>query len=156
MPDLVELFCSLGHEDVVSYIQSGNVVFRSSDPPARVAPRLETAIAERFSLETRVLLRTHRELEAIAAGSPFDEAVHVVFLDRRPPEKAIAALDPNRSPGDRLSVLGREIYLSLSGGAGRTKLTLDWLERGLDVAGTQRNWNTVLKLRDLTAARADG
>ena len=58
--------------------------------------------------------------------------------------------------GDRFSVVGREVYLSLANGAGRTKLTLDWLERGLGVAGTQRNWNTVLKLTDLTAARAAG
>ena len=80
----------------------------------------------------------------------------MVFLDQAPKRKAIEALDPDRSPGDRFSVVGREIYLSLANGAGRTKLTLDWLERGLGVAGTQRNWNTVLKLADLTAARAAG
>jgi uncharacterized protein (DUF1697 family) len=154
MPELVDLFGSLGHEEVASYIQSGNVLFRSSAPPASLASALEAAILERFSLETRVLLRTHGELEAIAAGSPFDESVHVVFLDRAPGDEAIAALDPDRSPGDRFRVVGREIYLSLPGGAGRTKLTLDWLERGLGAAGTQRNWNTVLKLLDLTAARA--
>jgi len=53
-------------------------------------------------------------------------------------------------------VAGREIYLSLANGAGRTKLTLEWLERRLEVAGTQRNWNTLLKLAELTAARAVG
>src|SRR5262245_24219251 len=156
MPELVGLFGSLGYEDVASYIQSGNVVFRSSDPPARAASALETAIAERFALETRVLIRTHGELEAIAAGSPFDDSVHVVFLDRAPGRAAIAALDPDRSPGDRFSVAGREIYLSLASGAGRTKLSLDWFERRLGVAGSQRNWNTVLKLADLTAGRAGG
>jgi uncharacterized protein (DUF1697 family) len=157
MPDLVATFESLGHEEVASYIQSGNVVFRSAQRSAtRVSGALEKAIAERFGLETRVLLRTHRELEAIAAGSPFDESVHVVFLDRMPTAAAVAALDPDRSPGDRFDVAGREIYLSLANGAGRTKLTLDWLERQLEVAGTQRNWNTLLKLVELTAARAAG
>ena len=44
------------------------------------------------------------------------------------------------------AVKGREVYLHLPNGAGRTKLTLDYLERSLGVAGTQRNWNTLLKL----------
>jgi uncharacterized protein (DUF1697 family) len=46
-------------------------------------------------------------------------------------------------------VKGREVYLHLPNGAGRTKLTLDYLERRLGVAGTQRNWNTLLKLIEL-------
>src|SRR5262249_31484717 len=79
MPDLVRVFESLEHDDVKSYIQSGNVVFRSADSrPASVSAALERAIADRFGLETRVILRTHSELEAIAAGSPFADAVHVV------------------------------------------------------------------------------
>jgi uncharacterized protein (DUF1697 family) len=155
MPELVKAFEALGHTDVRSYIQSGNVVFRSRAADAeKVSAALERAIAEKFGLETRVLLRTHAELESIAAGSPFDEAVHVVFLDGKPKAAAVAALDPDRSPGDRFAVAGREIYLSLASGAGRTKLTLDWLERRLGVAGTQRNWNTLLKLVELTAPAA--
>jgi uncharacterized protein (DUF1697 family) len=152
-PELVELFASLGHVDVKSYIQSGNVVFRGA---AVDAGTLEAAIAERFGLDTRVILRTHSELEAIAAKSPYDTSAHVVFLDRAPERAAIEALDPDRSPGDRFSVVGREIYVSFAHGAGRTKLTLDWFERRLGVAGTQRNWNTLLKLIDLTAAPAGG
>jgi len=157
MPALVELCRSLGHEEAASYIQSGNLVFRTSErSAARTASGLEEAIREQLGLETRVILRTHAELEAIAADSPFDEKVHVVFLDRAPTAKAIAALDPGRSPGDSFSVEGREIYLSLANGAGRTKLSLDWFERTLGVAGTQRNWNTVLKLAELTGPRAGG
>ena len=157
MPELVKTFESLGHTDVRSYIQSGNVAFRSTVAEAgRVSTALEQAIAEQFGLETRVLLRTHAELETIAARSPFDAAVHVVFLDCSPKAAAVAALDPDRSPGDRFEVSGSEIYLSLASGAGRTKLTLDWLERRLRVAGTQRNWNTVLKLVELTAPPAGG
>jgi uncharacterized protein (DUF1697 family) len=157
MPELVRVFESLGHEEVRSYIQSGNVVFRSTvSNPARVSAALERAVAESLGLETRVIVRTHSELEAIAAGSPFDEDLHVVFLDSAPEPAAVAALAPDRSPGDRFEVAGREVYLSLASGAGRTKLTLDWLERGLGVAGTQRNWNTLLRLVELTAARADG
>jgi uncharacterized protein (DUF1697 family) len=148
MPELVALVSSLGHTDVSSYIQSGNLVLSGVEvDPAKI----EAAIAARFGLETRVMLRTHGELQKIAAASPFGEGAHVVFLYRAPKKSAVEALDPNRSPGDRFSVAGREIYLSFAHGAGRTKLTLDWFERQLGVAGTQRNWNTLLKLVDLTA-----
>ena len=157
MPEVVRTFESLGHEDVRTYIQSGNVVFRSRTAnPAKVSAALEQTIAEILGVVTRVIVRTHSELEGIVAGSPFDGAVHVVFLDSVPDSAAVAALNPGRSPGDCFEVVGREIYLSLASGAGRTKLTLDWLERQLDVAGTQRNWNTLLKLVELTAGRADG
>jgi uncharacterized protein (DUF1697 family) len=157
MPALVEAFESLGHEDVRSYIQSGNVVFRSRAGDAgKVAAALEGMLSGQFGLQTRVLLRTHSELEAISAHSPFDEAVHVVFLDGSPKPAAVARLDPDRSPGDRFEVAGREVYLSLASGAGRTKLTLDWLERQLGIVGTQRNWNTVLKLVELTVSAGDG
>jgi uncharacterized protein (DUF1697 family) len=157
MPELVKAFESLGHENVRTYIQSGNVIFRSSAANAgKVATALERAIAEQLGLETKVVLRTHSELQATVAGAPFEEGLHVVFLDERPKRAAVAALDPNRSPGDRFEVAGREIYLSLANGAGRTKLTLDWLERRLGVAGTQRNWNTLLKLVELTVPPAGG
>jgi len=152
MPELVAAFESAGHEAVTSYIQSGNVIFRSPDRSAsRVAAALEHTISSRFGLEVKVMLRTHKELEKIASGSPFEEHVHVVFLDRVPARKAVQALDPLRSPGDSFEVAGREIYLCLPNGAGRTKLTLDWLERTLEVTGTQRNWNTLLRLVELTA-----
>ena len=57
--------------------------------------------------------------------------------------------DPGRSPGDRFHLDGRELYLHLSNGAGRSKLTLGYIERRLGVRGTARNWNTVLKLLEL-------
>ena len=77
---------------------------------------------------TRVLLRTHAELEAVAAGIalrrherracrlPRPEA------RRRPPSKRST---PTAHRATASSVAGREIYLSLANGAGRTKLTLD-------------------------------
>jgi uncharacterized protein (DUF1697 family) len=157
MRDLEALLASLGHEDVASYIQSGNVVFRSADADAgRVAEAIESGISARFELDVRVLLRTHVELEGIVSKCPFGEAVHVVFLDGAPTADKVSALERSRSPGDAFEVSGREIYLSLRNGAGRTKLTLEWFERRLGAVGTQRNWNTVLRLVALTAERAGG
>ena len=163
MRELAEVLDSLGHEDVVTYIQSGNVIFHSrSSDGAAVRAELERSIRERFGLAVTVLLRTPIELGAVAQANPFPAAgetpskLHVVFLDGAPDAAAIADLDPERSPGDRFAVSGSEIYLDLPSGSGRTKLTLDWFERRLGVSGTARNWNTLLKLIELCSPRAGG
>ena len=159
MAQLAELFGTLGLEGVRTYIQSGNVVF-AGRPSAALPRRLEQAIEDRFGLQTRVLVRTHAELAAAAAANPFPDAaanptrLHVVFLEAAPARKALGALDADRSPGDSFAVAGREIFLSLPNGFGRSKLTLDYFERKLGVAGTARNWNTLLKLIELTEPRA--
>jgi uncharacterized protein (DUF1697 family) len=157
MTELKSSFSALGHEDVVTYIQSGNVVFRSPRGNAKdVAAAVEQEIAATFGLSVTVLLRTPAELAAITEENPFLarnadlSKLHVVFLADRPAAAAVGRLDPGRSPPDEFSVLGREIYLRLPNGAGRSKLTIDYFERRLGVAATARNWKTLLKLLALT------
>jgi uncharacterized protein (DUF1697 family) len=149
MAELKQELKDLGLEDVVTYIQSGNVVFRTTKKDAAAA--IEKRIKLNHGLNVTVITRTLPELRRIAKGNPFPKAdtarLHVVFLAGRP--KAGATLDPDRSPADEFRVKGREVYLHLPNGAGRTKLTLDYLERRLGVRGTQRNWNTLLKLIEL-------
>jgi uncharacterized protein (DUF1697 family) len=155
MAELRTVCAGLGHEDVATYLQSGNVVLRTAEPVAAVAAGLEAAIAERFGHPVSVIVRTHAELEAVAAASPFPaddpKKLHVLFLREQPKAPAVAALDPQRSPGDEFRVSGGEIFLYYPEGSGRTRLTLDYFERRLGTAGTSRNWNTVLKLVELTA-----
>jgi uncharacterized protein (DUF1697 family) len=158
MSGLRDLLESLDCADVATYIQSGNAVFRTTLGPKTAAKAIEAGIAERFGLAVRALLRTPDELSAIADANPFlgrdDLAkLHVVFLDVAPDPAAVRALDPDRSPGDEFVVAGREIFIHYPNGSGRSKLTLDWFERELGVAGTARNWNTLFKLQELAAAR---
>jgi uncharacterized protein (DUF1697 family) len=153
MPALKALFEELGFADVVTYIQSGNVVFRAARADAGA---IEKRITDAFGHEVTVILRTGAELSAAVKGNPFVspkanlKQLYVVYLDRKPASGAVDGLDPERSPGDRFSLDGRELYLDLGNGAGRTKLTLDYLERKLGVKGTARNWNTALRLVELT------
>jgi uncharacterized protein (DUF1697 family) len=157
MAELKSSCAELGFEDVVTYIQSGNVVFRSSARGASgIAAGLEKRIAADFGVGAKVLLRTPAELRKIATGNPFlkrkaeTSKLHVVFLSKKPVAAAVSGLDPERSPGDEFELRGREIYLHLPKGFGRSKLTNDYSERRLGVASTVRNWNTLLKLIDLT------
>jgi uncharacterized protein (DUF1697 family) len=156
MGELRAALSTLGLEDVSTYLQSGNVVFRSPGEGKQLAAGIEQRIAEVFGLKIAVLLRTPAELRKIAAGNPFlqDEAdlakLHVVFLDGTPTAAVAAKLDPDRSPPDRFSLRDRELYLHLPNGAGRSKLTIDYFERLLEVKATARNWKTLTKLIVLT------
>jgi uncharacterized protein (DUF1697 family) len=155
MSELRAVCHELGYFDVVTYLQSGNVVFAGGGDPNTIVTGIEHSIGERRGLKVAVLLRTHPELAAVAAGSPFDEddpkKLHVLFLRDRPRAASLATLDRDRSPGDEFHAAGRELYLYFPNGSGRTKLTLDYFERRLGVTGTARNWNTLLKLVELTA-----
>jgi uncharacterized protein (DUF1697 family) len=156
MAQLRALFTSLGFEDVATYIQSGNVVFRSASADSdELTARIENAVAEALSATPTVILRVAAELEGIAARNPYVPGsdvgkLHVVLLRDAPGRDAAATLDPDRSPADAFALEGREIYLRLPNGAGRSKLTIDYFERALGVPATQRNWNTLLRLIEMT------
>jgi uncharacterized protein (DUF1697 family) len=159
MPALRSLFSTLGHEDVSTYVQSGNVVFRSEAPGAKeISSELERAIEQDLGVATTVILRTAAELRKVADANPYieDESdpkkLHVVFLDRRPSAQGRRALDPDRSPPDRFELRGRELYLHRPAGSARSKLTIDYIEHRLGARGTVRNWRTVTKLAELTTA----
>ena len=162
MPELRSALESLGLEDVVTYIQSGNVVFRTRGGRApQLAGRIERQIAEAFGIEVVVILRTPAELAKIARGNPFIRSgadpskLNVLFLSGKPTTKAVEQLDPKRSPPDEFKLAGREIYLHMPNGFGRSKLTVDYFERRLGVDASARNWRTLTKLLDLAGARSD-
>ncbi len=156
MNDLVAMFAEAGCDDVRSYIQSGNVVFRASaDVAARVPALVATCIAERFGYRVPVIMRTVDELREVAERNPFlatgadPSTLHVMFLADQPDPGRAAALDPHRSPGDAFALRGREIYLHCPHGLARTKLTNDYFDTKLATTSTVRNWNTVLRLLDM-------
>ncbi len=155
MKDLKALFEEQGHDKVVTYIQSGNVVFDGTGKAATLAQELSAAIDQAFGLRTPVVLRTRAQLEQVVATNPYAASgvegskLHVVFLGDKPTAKAIGTLDPDRSPPDEFTVIGREIFILAPNGIGRSKLTIDWFEKRLGTVATNRNWNTVHQLRTL-------
>ncbi|MGH8991797.1 MAG: DUF1697 domain-containing protein [Acidimicrobiia bacterium] len=159
MPALRALFESLGHEDVETYIQSGNVAFRAAPGSgAGLATDLEAAITKEFGFPVPVVVRAAKDLEKVMAANPFlaggadPSALHVVFLGSAPAPGALARLDPDRSPGDGFAAAGAEVYLHCPNGFGRSKLGLDWFERILKTPATIRNWRTVTRMAELSRA----
>ncbi len=157
MVRLAALFAGAGCAEVRTYIQSGNVVFSASEALARRVPDLlSRAIADELGLEVPVLTRTGAELRDVVRQNPFLRAgadlqsLHVGFLAAPPPASRVALLDPKRSPPDEFIVKGREIYLRLPNGAGKSKLTNQYFDSRLGTISTVRNWRTVLQLLEMT------
>jgi uncharacterized protein (DUF1697 family) len=154
------LFVAAGHQEVATYIQSGNVVFDSpSRAVAAIAADLEARIRRDLDVEVSVLLRSAKELALVVAANPFRPArasptkLHVTFLTRAPKAAAVAAIDPTPFAPDEFVHIRRELYVHCPTGYGRTKLNNTFFERRLAVSATTRNWNTVTKLAQL-AGRA--
>lgn len=156
MATLRELFVAAGASEVETYIQSGNVVYTASSSLAKTLPKqVGAAIVETFGFDAPIVSRTATDLREVAQAHPFADRVPeekllmVAFLDRTPAADKIAALDPNRSPGDLLEVRGQHVYLGFPNGSGRSKLDANWLDRSLGAVGTWRNWRTVQALLEL-------
>lgn len=159
MKDLSALFTDAGCTDVRTYVQSGNVVFRAATSLARRIPaHIEREILHRSGLRVPVVTRSAAELRRVGEANPYlapdtdTSTLHVAFLAARPTAAQIKSLDPDRSPPDEFTVRGREVYLRLPNGVGRTKLSNAYLDSRLGTTSTLRNWRTVLNLVELTGS----
>jgi uncharacterized protein (DUF1697 family) len=156
MPELKESFLGLGYTDVSTYIQTGNVLFRSpAKRTSTLSSTIEGRLAQDFGSAPSVLLRTAADLERIVAASPFPKKGadparhHVTFLATEPTAEKLASFSAPQSGRDELVIKGQEVYVHTPDGYARSKLTGALLERRLGVVSTTRNWNTVTKLCDL-------
>ena len=155
MAALRDTCASVGCEDVVTYIQSGNVVLKSKLTADKLRAALEAAIAEEFGFTPAVKIRTAQEMAAVVDRNPYagtdDKTVHVGFLHAAPnatTKKCLGAID---CAPEELTVLRRDIYLHLPNGMGRAALPVQ-MERCLRPTPiTVRNWRTVTKLAELAS-----
>ncbi len=161
MEDLREMLNGLGYTRVETYIQSGNAVFNADGTPASVARKVASALEELMGTPVGLVVRTHDELTRVIAKNPFaveaaanGARVHAGFLAAPAPVIAaaslqkIAAQDPARR--ERFHLSGDTLYLHFPEGAADTKLSGKPLDRALGVMATVRNWNTVLKLNEMS------
>ena len=159
MADLREVVTSLGHTDVATYIQSGNIVFSAPGADAAaLAAGLEQAIAAAFAVRPRAVVLSREELAQVVRDNPYPAEpdpryLHAVFF-REPPGpqmlESIAAAERQaaaKGSRDEVTVIGRTVFLHTPDGYGRSELALR-LDRASSgaAAGTARNWATVTKL----------
>jgi uncharacterized protein (DUF1697 family) len=77
----------------------------------------------------------------------------VMFLKGAAEAKDVERLQAAVSGPEVIRARGKDAYIVYPNGVGRSRLTNALLERHLGTRGTGRNWNTVLKLRAIAAAR---
>ena len=151
------LVTSLGFTDVVTYLQSGNVVCSGRSGPRVVGRTIAGGLEETLGLSLPVDVRPARELARRLHGNPLRDLdddptkLHVTFLDRVPDPQRVERLEAEaeRFHPDRLTVVGADVFLHCPGGYGETALSNVFLERRLGETATTRNWRTVEALAGL-------
>lgn len=166
MADLRTLVSELGHTGVVTYIQSGNVLFTApaDADSTEVARAMTEAIAARLGVSAPVVVVTREELGEIHAANPFPDEpdpkrVHAVVLSGPPGAELTAKLDAAaaqsaaKGASDAVTAIGRTLYLHTPAGYGTSDLSAAVLRTvsspKAGVTGTARNWATMTKLLEL-------
>jgi uncharacterized protein (DUF1697 family) len=157
MDALRRLYESLGLRDTQTYVQSGNVVFRTKEQSlAALSNKIENAIERSFGFRPVVVLRTPAELRDVVARNPFAKRrgiepgkLLVTFLSNHPAAQALEQVLKIKADPEELHIDGREVYIYFPNGQGRSKLSWVKIEKKLNTSGTGRNWNSVTKLLEI-------
>jgi uncharacterized protein (DUF1697 family) len=157
MSDLKALFEEAGYINVSTYIQSGNVIFRSPEeiPSDQIAEKIGKAIHRKFGFDVPVIVRTIEEMQRTVKNNPFlaeheidTEKLHVTLLSGIPEKKLLEAVRTYDFPPDKFSVVDRDIFLYCPDGYGNTRFSNNFFESKLRISATTRNWKTIIKLAE--------
>jgi len=148
---------SLGFADVKTYVQSGNIIFKTAKASTTVlVKKIAGKILADFGHTVSVLVRTPQELadtlkhNALLAEPGVDEArLYVTFLAEAAPENAEMLLKPLATASEKFCIRGREIYLHCPAGYGNSKFSNNAIEKKLSAQATTRNWRTTIALCEL-------
>jgi len=157
MEALRALYESIGLRDPQTYIQSGNVVFRTEERDlVRLGNRIEDAIERKFGFRPDAVLRTSSELRDAIRRNPFarrrgidPSKLLVTFLANHPDPEARDKVLRIKADPEELRIDGRELYIYYPNGMARPKLAWAAIAKTLKTSGTGRNWNTVTALLEM-------
>jgi uncharacterized protein (DUF1697 family) len=154
MKELAPALAELGLEDVVTYIQSGNVVFGSRGSSlTELTDRIEALLSTTFGYEASVVLRSRSQMRATVdrapAGFGDDPARYrydAIFLKAPLTARTAMKSVPTKEGVDRADAGPGVLYFSrLTSRATQSRLS--------KIVGTPayrnmtiRNWNTTTKL----------
>jgi len=164
MQELRALCELLKLEKPQTYVQSGNVVFRTKETNlASLTARFRNAFEKKFGFRPEVVLRTAAELKAAVARNPFGKRaaeepakLALMFLAEKPGRGAEAVLAKLPRGREEMRLDGRDLYIYFPEGMGQSKLPWPTLGEKLGTSGTARNWNTVTTLLEMAAQAAGG
>lgn len=149
-----------GFENVATYINSGNAVVKSKLGRLKVIQTIADICREHFAFEKAIYAPTLAEWDRLIENNPFPDAVepgnllHAALLDAAPPTEKVDALLALCGESDRFAMVEKVAYIHTPNGFSKSGLAAKF-DKGIGVANTARNWNTVLKLRDLARKAAN-
>ena len=152
MPALRQALGDAGFDDVRTYVQSGNIVLGTKAKSSTVASRCRKVIAETFSLDIPVIVRTRDELAEVVKGNPLGAVAEnpkryqVCFLAAELAPGVLDKLEAAAVPPEQIVARGRELYTWHPEGVARSKLWGRVAGPSLGVESTSRNWTTVTTL----------
>ncbi len=157
MAELREVLTTSGLENVKTYIQSGNIIFQSSqEDKGKLEVLIHKAIMTRFGFDVPILVRSKEEVKAILDDCPFSEEKKVVsyfiMLSETPEKNLIDETAKQIFPNEEFVITNNCIYIFYALGAGKAKLGINWFEKKLKVKATARNYRTMAKLIEMTIA----
>jgi uncharacterized protein (DUF1697 family) len=161
MSALKACFEKHGYEDVVTYIQSGNVLFSSSESAgAKLTRRIEKLLATTFTYQASVVLRSRKQMQNIVEGAPAGFGTQpakyrydVIFL-KEPLLASTAVKNVPLKPGVDQAHAGKGVlYFSrLVSKASQSRLS-KIVSLPIYQNMTIRNWNTTTKLLQMMQAK---
>lgn len=143
-----------GISNVVTYIQSGNVLFDTKETDNnKLRNKIEKQLTLKLGYDVPTIVRSLEEIKEAVDNCPFTEElperrVYIIFLSAAPPAALHTALDTYKNDAEEIKVIGQDLYI-VSGGIGKSKLTLALIEKKLGVTATMRNLTTSKKLLEL-------
>jgi uncharacterized protein (DUF1697 family) len=157
MEALRALYESLKLREVQTYVQSGNVVFKTDELDlVQLAKKIENGIERTFGFRSDVVLRTSSDLREVIAKNPFAKRrdvepnkLHVHFLASDPGPQGRSDVLKIKTDPEELCIYGRELYIYCPNGMGQSKLSWAAVNKALKLPGTARNWNSVTKLLEM-------
>lgn len=158
MKELVDLLSEMGLRQVKTYIQSGNVVFRSEGTDSdKLSQDISAAIAQKFEFTPPVLTLSIEAFGQAITANPFTEvedtpkALHLFFLASKPTSPDLDSLDAIQKSSERFALIDSVFYLFAPEGIGRSKLAAK-IEKAMNVPVTARNWRSVNKIMSMAEA----
>jgi uncharacterized protein (DUF1697 family) len=163
MDALREVYTSLKLEQSQTYVQSGNVIFRTKEKNApALAKKIQSAIGSAFGFRPEVILRSVEELRKAIAVNPFADRrdiepgkLLITFLTEDPGENGRMAIASLKNYPEELHLKGRELFIYFPNGAGKSKLPWPKVEKLFKTQGTARNWNSATKMLEMAEELED-
>jgi uncharacterized protein (DUF1697 family) len=156
MAELRELLSNAGFKNVQTYIQSGNVIFQTSESSIQnIEDIIQKAIITHFGFDVSIIVKTPKDLQRIFDVCPFLEekkkTSHFTMLHSTPDDELVKIASEKIYEGEEYVIINDCIYFYCAKGYGQAKFNMNLFERKLKSASTSRNYRTMVKLLSLSS-----